>query len=113
MPREEAYVLNIPSLAIGNFLSLVPIIFIVPLYFGYSKLGRRVSLHPLEIARAFSAPLFEGVDGNVTARDIGIEKGVVRVRYGAVERNGEEKVLRVEDVGRGSVRMPRIGEIFG
>lgn len=37
----------------------------------------------------------------------------MKVRYGAVERNGKEKVLRVEDVEKGSVRMPRSGEIFG
>lgn len=109
----DRYVLSTPYLAIAISLSLTPLLVIVPLYRGYSSLGRRVSLHPLEIARAFAAPLFEGLDGNVPARDIGIEKGATKVRYGAVEKNGEEKVLRVEDVGRTNVRTPRRGEIFG
>jgi hypothetical protein len=37
----------------------------------------------------------------------------VYVRYGVVERNGMEKVLRVEDVRKGNVRRPREDEIFG
>jgi hypothetical protein len=30
-----------------------------------------------------------------------------------VERNGEEKILRIENIGRVNVRMPLEGEIFG
>lgn len=74
-----------------------------------------MSLNPLEIARAFGAPVFDGVDGNAGTRDILFEKGHVRVRYGVVEseRYKGEKVLRVEKVERGNVRRPRVGEIFG
>jgi hypothetical protein len=110
---DDKYVLFIPDMIAGAVLSLVATLAILPLYQGYQRLGRGVSLHPLEIARAFGAPLFDGVEGNAGARDVEWEKGAVRVRYGAVERNEEEKVLRVEEVSRVNVRMPREGEIFG
>jgi hypothetical protein len=110
---DDTYILSIPYLVAGAALSLVVVLAILPLYQGYQYLGRNVSLHPLEIARAFGAPLFDGVEGNAGARDVEMEKGGVVVRYGAVERNREEKILRVEDVSRVNVRMPREGEIFG
>lgn len=72
-------------------------------------------MNPLEIARAFGAPIFDGIDGNATAGDVEMQKGGVKVRYGAVvsESLGGEKVLRVCELGRTSVRMPGGGEIFG
>lgn len=105
----STYGLSIPPLALGTLLSYASIIAIVPLYSNFSTLGRTVSLHPLEIARAFGSPLFDGLDGNIGARDIELERGHVRIRYGAVETNGEEKILRVGELGREI----REGEIFG
>lgn len=98
---------------LGILVSLSGVIAIFPLYQGYWELGRSVSLNPLEIARAFDAPLFDSLDGNMSARDIEIERGSVAVKYGAVERSGAEKLLRVEDTTRLSVRTPWEGEIFG
>jgi hypothetical protein len=105
----HTYGLSTAPLVIGTLLSYASIIAIIPLYANFSLLGRSVSLHPLEIARAFGSPLFDGLDGNVGARDIELERGHVRVRYGALEKNGEEKVLRVVEGGR----EVREGEIFG
>jgi hypothetical protein len=111
--KEGKYELNVIPMAVGMAISFASILSLFPLHYGYWHLGRVVSLNPLEIARAFGAPLFEGVDGNVTARDIELERGNVSVRYGAMERNGEEKALRIEDVGRCNVRVPNEAEIFG
>jgi hypothetical protein len=111
--QNDTYTLNTLFMALGLSVSLINVIAILPLYYGYWELGRRVSLHPLEIARAFGAPVLDGLDGNVGAADVEMARGHVGVRYGAVERNGEEKVLRVEDMRRGNVRMPKEGEIFG
>lgn len=74
-----------------------------------------MSLNPIEIARAFGAPIFDGVDGNAGTRVILFEKGHVKVRYGVVEseRYKGEKVLRVDEVDRVNVRVPRGEEIFG
>jgi len=111
--RNGKYEIDTAFIVLGTLLSLLSTMSIVPLYHGHSALGRAVSLSPPEIARAFGAPLFEGVDGNGTALDIEMERGGLEVRYGAVESNGREKVLRVEDMGRVNVRTPREGEIFG
>jgi hypothetical protein len=111
--RRGAYEMDAVFVVIGIILSMVGVISTMPLYYGYWELGRHVSLNPLEIARAFGAPLFDGVDGNMAAQDIELERGHLSVRYGAVEKNGEEKMLRIQDTSRASVRMPREGEIFG
>jgi hypothetical protein len=100
-------------MALGLGVSVSSVVAILPLFYGYWELGRDVSLNPLETARAFGATVLEGLDGNVGAEDVECARGHVGVRYGVVERSGEEKVLRVEEVGRGSVRMPSEGEIFG
>jgi hypothetical protein len=111
--RSGVYEVDVVFMVIGIILSMVGVISIMPLYYGYWELGRHVDLNPLEIARAFGALLFDGVDGNVTAQDIELERGHLSVRYGAVERNGEEKMLRIQDTSRANVRMPREREIFG
>ena len=80
---------------------------------GFWELGRPVSLNPLEIARAFGAPLMEGMDGNATPDMVTIERGGMSVRYGALERFGMEKTLRVEETARATVRAPWQGEILG
>jgi hypothetical protein len=107
------YAINIPFLILGLLASLLTPIGIVPLYYGYWDLGRQFTLNPLEIARAFGAPMFDGVDGNASARDVEMERGDMKVRYGAVERYAGEKVLRVGDAGRVSVRECWEGEVFG
>jgi hypothetical protein len=107
------YDVSFVFMALGMVASFGVAAAIVPLFYGYWELGRNVSLNPLEIARAYGAPLFDGVDGNMGARGIEIERGHLTVRYGAVERNSEEKILRIEDIGRVNVRMPLEGEVFG
>ncbi|KAF2710105.1 hypothetical protein K504DRAFT_404968 [Pleomassaria siparia CBS 279.74] len=98
---------------LGILFSMAGVAAILPLYTGFWELGRKVSLNPLEIARAFGAPLVEGLDGNITAEVVCIERGGMAVRYGALERHGEEKKLRVEETSRATVRCPWEGEIFG
>ncbi len=72
---------------------------VLPLYYGCWTLGRRVSLNPLEIAKAFGAPLLDDVggggggsngDGGRAAADAEAAQlvrrvGAKRVRYTVVE----------------------------
>jgi hypothetical protein len=97
----------------GVLLSALGVIGVLPLYMGFWELGRRVSLNPLEIARAFAAPLMDGMDGNATPEMVCFERGGMPVRYGALERYGEEKKLRVDETSRATVRVPWQNEIFG
>lgn len=107
------YRVNPAYMAAGLVSSFTGAVAILSLYYGYWELGRTFSLHPLEVARAFGAPLFDGLDGNVRPQDIDFERGEVVVRYGALERNGWEKVLRVEETKTQAIRPPWQGEVFG
>ncbi|KAF2269829.1 hypothetical protein CC78DRAFT_240507 [Lojkania enalia] len=111
--RQPVYQTSKALVAVGILLSVAGIVGILPLYMGFWELGRKVSLNPLEVARAFGAPLLGGVDGNSTPETIVVERGGMAVRYGALERYGQEKKLRVEESARATVRVPWQGEIFG
>ena len=63
-------------------VSVLGIIFIIPTYRGFWELGRPLSLSPLEIAKAFDAPLLQGVPGNRNVNDMLDEIGATKVRYG-------------------------------
>jgi hypothetical protein len=102
---------DVPYLGLGVVASLLGVVATLPLYTGWWGLGRKPSLSPLEVGRAFGAPVLEGVDGNAGAARIVAEKGGTAVRYGVVERFGEEKKLRIEVVGK--TRAPWTGEVFG
>lgn len=112
-PTTSLYTVHYIPLIFGILLSLAPVAAILPLYNGFWELGRRVSLNPLEIARAFGAPLLEGLDGNADPDVVTIERGGMAVRYGVVERFGVEKQLRVEERSKATVRVPWEGEVFG
>ncbi|KAL1593134.1 hypothetical protein SLS60_010741 [Paraconiothyrium brasiliense] len=99
--------------ALGVAVSLIGVAAVIPLYYGFWEMGRKVSLNPLEVARAFGAPVMEGLDGNTTPDMISVERGGMSVKYGALDRYGEQKKLRVEESGRATIRMPWQGEIFG
>ncbi|VUC30229.1 unnamed protein product [Clonostachys rosea] len=70
------------TLAIILFTSLAIIVF---LYHGFWRLGRPVSMSPLEIATAFQAPVTQGaVSLNADADDISNQIGRRRVRYRSI-----------------------------
>ena len=55
----------------------------------WGRLGRQFSMSPLEIAKAFNAPLLSDVGSNMTATQISEEVGCTRVRYGEVDLSSE------------------------
>ncbi|KAF2817536.1 uncharacterized protein BDZ99DRAFT_470525 [Mytilinidion resinicola] len=97
--------------ALGVIASLLGVLATLPLYNQWWELGRRVSLNPLEVGRAFGAPVLDGLDGNAGAARVVAEQGDKVVRYGVVERYGAEKKLRIEAAG--STRAPWQNEVFG
>lgn len=109
---QTVYKTNNALVAIGVLFSMAGVIAILPLYAGFWELGRKFSMDPLEIARAFGAPLLEGVDGNATSGVVALERGGMSVRYGAIERCREEKKLRIDEA-KTAIRTPWKGEIFG
>ncbi|KAF2502266.1 hypothetical protein BU16DRAFT_611952 [Lophium mytilinum] len=97
--------------ALGVIVSLLGVLATLPLYNQWWELGRKMSLNPLEVGRAFGAPVLEGLDGNAGAARVVAERGDAVVRYGVVERYGAEKKLRFEAAG--STRAPWRNEVFG
>lgn len=83
--KDETYYVSRMPFAWGAFAStLIVVALIIPSYWGFWKLGRKVTLGPFEIANAFDAPAFSHVhrgaghvDGVIAA--VGKEK----VQYGA------------------------------
>lgn len=93
-------------------VSLLGVVAIAPLYRGWWELGRAVSLNPLEIAKAFDAPILERVNWNATKQQISDQAVIKRVRYGAIDADGEGAVPRLNFFEEDLIRMPRSGETF-
>jgi hypothetical protein len=72
-----------PFAAVAVALTLLAWAAVLPLYAGWWRLGRSMTLSPLETAVAFDAPLLRGaVPSNARAERIVERVGGVKVRYG-------------------------------
>jgi hypothetical protein len=76
-------------LAAAVGIMLLSILVVVPTYNGFWELGREVTLSPIEIAKAFDAPLLRDGGSNATVRQLVRQVGNVKVAYGeAVDNEG-------------------------
>ena len=83
-------------LAVG--FTLLSTICVIPIFLGWWNLGRHFTLSPIEIAKAFDAPLLLNSDSNLNAQELLREVGERPVRYGAVvlgngDIRGQEKLV--------------------
>lgn len=78
----------IASTMVGLFGALS----VLPLYRGWSQFGRKFSMSPLEVAKAFDAPLLREVDCNSTSKQLLQQVPGWRIRYGEVHQAADEKV---------------------
>jgi hypothetical protein len=76
-------------------VSILGVVSTLPLYWGWWRLGRSVTLSPLEIAKAFGAPLLSGVNSNATAEEMAMQTGNLAVRYGTVKVSPDARDLSV------------------
>ncbi|KAJ9661889.1 hypothetical protein H2198_001641 [Neophaeococcomyces mojaviensis] len=79
---KTVYTTNYNYMAGAVLVSFLGVIFVIPTFHGFWELGRPVSFSPLEIAKAFNAPLLQGVQGNGHVNDLLNEVGAMKVRYG-------------------------------
>lgn len=94
-------------------VELLTILIILFTFYGFWRLGRSVTLSPLEIAKAFDSPLLLDADSNYNGRDIARFEGTRTIQYGALNASpatgslesssGEDKLVMAE---RGKVRQP-------
>ncbi|KAK5216845.1 hypothetical protein LTR72_010215 [Exophiala xenobiotica] len=75
-------------LVIAAILTGIAVFFVTLTFAGYSVLSRSVSMSPLEIAKAFNAPLLESADSNADVKSLMCVVGERSVRYGAVSLDG-------------------------
>lgn len=98
---------------------------VIPLFIGWHKLGRKVSFSPVEIAKAFDAPLLEYVDCNGEAESMLQEVGKGKIMYGDVGLSagrpidellgggfGTKGRKRLEFFDAGFVRVPEPGASY-
>ncbi|KAJ4988905.1 hypothetical protein SVAN01_05529 [Stagonosporopsis vannaccii] len=84
----EEYITDFNYVAGALVATLVTILLVLPVYWGFWHLGRKVTLGPLEIANAFNAPIIK--PDNVKAQhgdfeEVLQEVGKRRVRYGQLK----------------------------
>jgi hypothetical protein len=80
-------------LGLALMVTLLGVLCVAPMFYGWWKLGRNVSMSPLEIAKAFDAQILKGVDSNAEVRTLLKEIGSRGVQYGVVDHT----LLRTED----------------
>jgi hypothetical protein len=101
----------------GVAVTAVALLMVSVLFFGYQSLGRNISLSPIEIAKAFDAPLLKYADSNAEIDKLVSETGAQEVQYGVLrggggtgEKDGAGQKLVMAE--KGSVRRPNPGETF-
>ena len=71
----------------------------VGLFRGYAALGRGVTMSPVEVGKAFDAPLMRGVDGNAEIKGLVRGVGGTAVRYGVVGGDGLGEEVIIHEPG--------------
>ena len=81
------YKTNYTFTALATFVSLLPILVVLLTFHGSQHLGRQVSLSPIEVARAFGAPILRNSNSNADARALLKQVGYRPVKYGVISDN--------------------------
>ncbi|KAK5168607.1 uncharacterized protein LTR77_005916 [Saxophila tyrrhenica] len=71
-------------------VQLLAILAILVTFYGWWDLGRSATLSPLEIAKAFDAPMLVDVLGNSSGNEIAKVEGCRKVKYGAISNGASE-----------------------
>ena len=96
------YKTNYVFTALATFASLLPIVVVLLTFHGSQNLGRHVSLSPIEVARAFGAPILRNSNSNAPARALLKQVGSRPVKYGVISDNA----IRRKPVSTHSARTP-------
>lgn len=104
---KTIYTSNYAYMTGAVVVSLFGILFVIPTFYGFWELGRPVSLSPLEIAKAFNAPLLTDVHGNRHAQNMLSDVAGMKVRYG----DAGSVTLATTHGGDGDLRKLEIGPV--
>ena len=85
-------------LAATLVMIILNIIGLLPLFIGFPRLGRRTSMSPVEVAKAFEAPILSGCAANASVDSLLKDVGSKRVMYGEpIGGNAVRGTLRMGD----------------
>ena len=81
---HTVYHTNYLFVTLATIASLVPIIAVLLTFRGSQRLGREVSLSPIEVAKAFGAPVLRGANSNARASALVKQVGHRPIKYGVI-----------------------------
>lgn len=87
---------NFLFLGLGLLVTFLGVVAVLPVFRGFSMLGRNVSMSPIETAKAFSAPGLNSSDPNADSKTLLSEIGGRPVQYGEVLVN-DGRLIRPGD----------------
>ncbi|KAF2842192.1 hypothetical protein M501DRAFT_1013551 [Patellaria atrata CBS 101060] len=97
----EMYETDFRFMAGAIAATVLTILLVLPVFWGFWQLGRKVSLAPFEIANAFGAPIFHGANTkNGAFEDLLGEVGDRRVQYGQLLHGEKPGVLGIAEPHR-------------
>jgi hypothetical protein len=110
----NVYRSNYTFLLASTVFSVVCVVLIIPIFVGWWTLGRSLSLNPIEVAKAFDAPLLHGPGSNATAEELVRAMGRRPVRLGEVEGNylAQVVVRRLKLANPVEVSAPKTGVLY-
>ncbi|KAE9979303.1 hypothetical protein BLS_009932, partial [Venturia inaequalis] len=71
-------------LGLALLFTLASVLSILPTLYGWWQIGRKVSMSPLETAKAFGAPRLDGANSNAEVKSLLRAIGPMPVQYGAI-----------------------------
>jgi hypothetical protein len=81
---HNTYHTNYTFAVLATAASLVAILSVLLTFNGFWHIGRKVSMSPIELAKAFNAPLLQNADSNAPVKTLLEQVGVKPVQYGMV-----------------------------
>jgi hypothetical protein len=117
---RAVYVTNRVYMLLAATVNVVSLVAVAATFHGWWELGRKFSLNPLEIAKAFDSPLLAEVGSNLSSRRMDRARLAVRVRYGEALKVGHTcENVQVEGRGepmlslRTNAERPQDGRRYG
>jgi hypothetical protein len=124
--NHSIYTTDFRYMIAAAIVSLASIVAISATFYGWWQLGRTATLGPLEIAKAFDAPLLAQVGSNVNLSDnrnlgdvgatkiqygVGADESAYTTQYAGGHMNQQRRRLVIGPAGQ--VRRPIGGDLFG
>lgn len=111
---ETIFVSDFGLVAAASVVNILAVLAVLLTFKGWWKLGRDVSMSPLEIAKAFDAPLLRNVESNATCGQIGKQAEGNEVSYGdvGVQRADGNGAARLGFATSRDVNRPAAGSMF-